>query len=190
MFFLLTFRFPFLPLTTKYLCLMSGFLALHNLSVGQFEYLWWTGHKFRKWPTNQNKGLGSGPMKIVVYRAHGAYVSYIHLFIKSILVNCKKLVVRARVINDQGDTPSQWGGQCMRGSLGSDDHNLRHWGHRAVSGSSDVCHMSRIGRYFIFIRSCASCFIILLSKFRVVLASYSQVTSLVIRRQWCDKDGQ
>ena len=90
---------------------MSGFLALHNLSVGQFEYLWWTGHKLREWPTNQNKGLVNGPMRSVVYRAHGAYVSYIHLFIKSIFVNCKKLVVKARVINDQGDTPSQWGGQ-------------------------------------------------------------------------------
>ena len=33
---------PSFSLTTKYLCLMSGFLTLHNLSVGQFEYLWWT----------------------------------------------------------------------------------------------------------------------------------------------------
>ena len=139
---------------------MSGFLALHNLSVGQFEYLWWTGHKLREWPTNQNKGLVNGPMRSVVYRAHGAYVSYIHLFIKSIFVNCKKLVVKARVINDQGDTPSQWGGQSeakwgqmanqrlngvrwpIRGLLGSDDQSEAHWGQMTticVTGVTEQC---------------------------------------------------
>ena len=42
----------------------------------------------------------------------------------------------------------------IRSWMGSDDHNLRHWGHRAVSGSSDVWHMRHVTYWqiLIFIR--------------------------------------